>query len=180
MTAFSNTCHSSVHWYTYLASLYDDGKSANSSPSKDGPEAEAGPILWGAGVGWWGWLCVHHKWACSELWSLSWLSSLAKESVEWWSAAMPENSDGSNVPFFTLTSSFSRAAAPCWPPFTLFHFILLFWNHTFTYGWRRQKMSNPFLIRRKQTVTKTIKKQLGYLTAWQLLSLKVWLLFLQQ
>ncbi|TNN49620.1 hypothetical protein EYF80_040178 [Liparis tanakae] len=56
----------------------------------------------------------------------------AQESVEWWSAAMPENSEGSSVPFFTFTSSFSRAAAPCWPPFTLFHFILRFWNHTFT------------------------------------------------
>ena len=79
-------------------------------------------------------LSDHHKWACSELWSLSWLSSsLAKESVEWWRAAMPENSEGSSVPFFTLTSSFSRASAPCWPPFTRFHFILLFWNQTFTY-----------------------------------------------
>lgn len=128
MTAFLHTRHSSVHLYTYLASLYDDGNSANSSPSKDGPEEAPGPLLWGVRGG----LCVHHKWACSELWSLSWLSSLAKESVEWWSAAMPENSDGSNVPFFTFTSSFSRAAAPCWPPFTLFHFILRFWNHTFT------------------------------------------------
>lgn len=119
-----------LYLYTYLASLYDDGESANSSPSKEGPQDEAGPTFW-----WWGGrghVWIRHKWACSELWSLSWLSSLAKESVEWCSAAMPENSDGSNVPFFTFTSSFSRAAAPCWPPFTLFHFILLFWNHTFT------------------------------------------------
>lgn len=35
-----------ISLYTYLASLYDDGESANSSPSKDGPEAGAGPILW--------------------------------------------------------------------------------------------------------------------------------------
>lgn len=45
MNSFSNIHHSSVHLYTYLASLYDDGESANSSPSKDGPEAEAGPKL---------------------------------------------------------------------------------------------------------------------------------------
>ena len=76
---------------------------------------------------------LHHKRACSELWSLSWLSSLARESLEWWSAAILENSECSNSAFFTLTSSFSFAIAPCWPPFTRFHFILLFWNHTFTY-----------------------------------------------
>lgn len=97
----------------YLTSLCDDGQSA--------VLLQGAPVSYG-----------HHKWACSELWSLSWLSSLARESAEWCSAAMPENSDGSSVPFFTFTSSFSRAAAPCWPPFTLFHFILRFWNQTFT------------------------------------------------
>lgn len=51
MTALRNTRHSSVHLYTYLASLYDDGESANSSPSKDGPEAEAGPVLREGGAG---------------------------------------------------------------------------------------------------------------------------------
>lgn len=45
MTALCYTHHSFVHLYTCLASLYDDGESAISSPSKDGPEAEAGPVL---------------------------------------------------------------------------------------------------------------------------------------
>lgn len=53
-------------------------------------------------------------------------------------ALMPESSEGSSVPFFTFTSSFSRAAAPCWPPFTRFHFIRLFWNQTFTFTEERQ------------------------------------------
>lgn len=79
----------------------------------------------------------YHNWACSELWSLSWLSSLISESALWWSPTMPENSEGSKVPFFTCTSSFSLATAPCCPPFTRFHFIRLFWNHTFT--WRVKK-----------------------------------------
>lgn len=77
-----------------------------------------------------------HRWGCPVLWSLSWLSSSVAglgELAERWSPTIPENSDGSNVPFFTFTSSFSRAAAPCWPPLTRFHFILLFWNHTFTW-----------------------------------------------
>lgn len=80
--------------------------------------------------------CVYHKCACSELWSLSWLSSLARESPVCWrvAAPMPESSEGRRVPFFTFTSSFSRAAAPCCPPFTLFHFIRLFWNQTFTFN----------------------------------------------
>lgn len=51
MIVFSNTRHSSVHLYTYLASLYDDDESANSSPSKDSPEAEAGPVLGGGDGG---------------------------------------------------------------------------------------------------------------------------------
>lgn len=108
------------------------------------------------------WGVVDHKWACSELWSLSWLSSLAKESVEWWSAAMPENSDGCNVPFFTLVSSFSRAAAPCWPPFTLFHFIRLFWNHTFT--WLGQQTD----AQKKEN----IKECNWFTAAWQLYLLR--------
>lgn len=77
-----------------------------------------------------------HRWGFSELWSLSWLSSsvagLGELAVRC-RPTIPENSDGSKIPFFTFTSSFSRAAAPCWPPFTRFHFILLFWNHTFTW-----------------------------------------------
>lgn len=85
-------------------------------------------------------LSVYHKCACSELWSLSWLSSLASESPVCWSPAapMPDSSEGSSVPFFTFTSSFSRAAAPCWPPFTRFHFIRLFWNQTLTFTGERQ------------------------------------------
>lgn len=87
-----------------------------------------------------GTLSVYHKCACSELWSLSWLSSFASESPVCWrpAALMPESSEGSSVPFFTFTSSFSRAAAPCWPPFTRFHFIRLFWNQTFTFAEERQ------------------------------------------
>lgn len=88
-----------------------------------------------------GTLSVYHKCACSELWSLSWLSSFASESPVCWrpAAPMPESSEGSSVPFFTFTSSFSRAAAPCWPPFTRFHFIRLFWNQTFTFVEERKK-----------------------------------------
>ena len=87
-------------------------------------------------------LCLYHKCACSELWSLSWLSSFASESPVCWrvAAPIPESSEGSSVPFFTFTSSFSRAAAPCWPPFTLFHFIRLFWNHTFTLNKEREQV----------------------------------------
>ena len=76
-----------------------------------------------------------HSGGCSELWSLPWLSSSVAslgELAKHWSPTTPDNSDGGNRPFFTLTSSLSRAAAPCCPPFTRFHFILLFWNHTFT------------------------------------------------
>lgn len=50
-TVFSNAHHSTVHLYTYLALLDDDDESANSSPSKDSPEAEAGPVLGGWGQG---------------------------------------------------------------------------------------------------------------------------------
>lgn len=82
-------------------------------------------------------MSLYHNWAWSELWSLSWLSSLASESALWWSPTIPENSEGSSVPFFTCTSSFSLATAPCCPPFTRFHFIRLFWNHTFTWGYKK-------------------------------------------
>lgn len=79
---------------------------------------------------------IHHKWPSSVLWSLSWLSSFDRMSPAWWppDVAIPESSEGSKVPFFTLTSSFSLATAPCWPPLTRFHFILRFWNHTFTWN----------------------------------------------
>lgn len=66
-TVFFKAHHSTVHLYTYLALLDDDDESANSSPSKDSPEAEAGPVLGGcvggARVRGWrrGWVCVHHK-----------------------------------------------------------------------------------------------------------------------
>lgn len=93
----------------------------------------------------WEWSCDssmrYHKCACSELWSLSWLSSFTRESPVCWrlAAPMPESSEGSSVPFFTFTSSFSRAAAPCCPPFTRFHFIRRFWNQTFTFEPKQNK-----------------------------------------
>lgn len=58
MTAFSNTRHPSVHLYTCLASLYDDGTPANSSPSKDGPEEAAGPLLCYSEGGGGGYACI--------------------------------------------------------------------------------------------------------------------------
>lgn len=77
-----------------------------------------------------------HRLGCSELWSLSWLSSsvaVLGKLAEHCSPTIPENSEGSSIPFFTFANSFSWAAAPCWPPLTRFHFILLFWNQTFTW-----------------------------------------------
>lgn len=107
-----------------------------------------------------GTLSVYHKCACSELWSLSWLSSLASESPVCWSPAapMPESSEGSSVPFFTFTSSFSRAAAPCCPPFTRFHFIRRFWNQTFTFTQGRQN---------KKRKMGSLKVKMNFLTVAQ-------------
>lgn len=59
---------------------------------------------------------------------------------------MPESSEGSSVPFFTFTSSFSRAAAPCCPPFTRFHFIRRFWNQTFTFESKQNRESFVYSV----------------------------------
>lgn len=141
--SWRNTWCSSVYLYIYLTfwnwANVDDKSAEIDVNLRMFLREETGPTCWRP--------TLHHKRACSELWSLSWLSSLARESLEWWSAAILENSECSNSAFFTLTSSFSFAIAPCWPPFTRFHFILLFWNHTFTY--RKNRMGESTQCRLK-------------------------------
>ena len=159
MTAFSSTRHSSVHWYTYLASLYDDGKSANSSPSKDGPEAEAGPILWGRGRGWGGrdgCVCIISEHARS--------SGRCHDCLHWLRSPSSGGAPRCQRTLMAATSPFSH-----WPVLSLELLppagrLSLFSTSSSCsgttpspMGWRRQKMSNPLLIRRKQIVTKQSK-----------------------
>lgn len=157
--------------YTYLASLYDDGESANSSPSKDGPEAEAGPILWrGRGRMY---VCIISERARS--------SGRCRDCPHWLRSPSSGAAMQCQRTLTAATSPFSHSpvlSLELLPPAGR---LSLFSTSSSCSGTTPSPMGGG--VDRKcqfYCSAKIIKKLLGSLTAWQKLSLNVWQLVLQQ